>query len=84
MAAGGSVGSIFSYMKVYCPICKAEMNGMNGYGRMANCCDKNCYDEWEWRKTLAICGKPYKSRITEEEKEKMEFKDIVKVLHDID
>jgi len=51
---------MFSYMKVHCPICKTEMNGMRGYGREAKCCDQECYQEWEWRKTLAILGKPYK------------------------
>ena len=51
--------SVFSYMKVHCPICRSEMDGMKGYGRDAHCCDKECCTEWEWRRTLAIMGKPY-------------------------
>jgi hypothetical protein len=54
--------SVFAYMKVYCPICKSEMDGMRGCGREANCCDRECYAEWEWRKTLAIMGRPYRTR----------------------
>ena len=53
---------VFSHMKVHCPICKAEIDGMKAYGREALCCDKECYEEWEWRRTLAIMGKPYKPR----------------------
>lgn len=48
-----------TYMKVHCPICRNEMDGMKGYGRNANCCCRQCYEEWEWRKTLAIMGKQY-------------------------
>jgi len=51
--------SVFSFMKVYCPICRSVMDGMRGYGREARCCDRDCYREWEWRRTLAIMGKPY-------------------------
>ena len=51
---------MFSYMKVHCPICKAEMDGMKGYGREAQCCGPACYREWEWRKTLAIMGQQYR------------------------
>jgi hypothetical protein len=54
---------MFSVMKVYCPICRGDMDGMLGYGREAKCCDKECYEEWEWRKTLAILGKAYYPRI---------------------
>lgn len=50
---------MFSYMKVYCPICRNEMDGMKGYGRNASCCGKICYEEWEWREVLAILGKEY-------------------------
>lgn len=49
----------FSKQLVYCPICRQEMDGMKGYGRTANCCGKKCYEEWEWRRTLAILGKEY-------------------------
>lgn len=54
--------SVFGYMRVHCPICKAEMDGMNGYGREARCCDRECYEEWEWRRTFAITKKPYYPR----------------------
>ena len=50
---------LFSYMKVYCPICKSEMDGMRHYGRDSHCCGKDCHEEWEWRNTLAILGKEY-------------------------
>lgn len=52
---------MYSYMKVYCPICREPFNGMEGYGRIdaTRCCNKECYQEWEWRKTLAILGKEY-------------------------
>ena len=63
---------MFSYMKVYCPICRNEFNGMIGYGSEANCCGKQCYDEWQWRRTLAILGNAYEPRkeSTNGEKEK--------------
>jgi hypothetical protein len=51
---------VFSYMKVHCPICRCEFDGMRPYGREAHCCSRECYKEWEWRQTLAIMNKPYK------------------------
>ena len=57
----------FSKMLVYCPICRGEMDGMRGYGREANCCGKECYKEWEWRKTLGILGKEYYKRPEKDE-----------------
>lgn len=52
---------MFSYMKVRCPICCKELDGMRGRGRdNINCCGKECYQEWEWRKTLAIMGEEYR------------------------
>ena len=56
------MSEIFGYQKVHCPICKGEMDGMKGYGRESHCCDKECHDEWEWRRTLAIMKKPYTPR----------------------
>lgn len=50
---------VTSYMKVHCPICKVEMNGMTAYGRESRCCGKVCHNEWEWRRALAIMGKDY-------------------------
>ena len=59
---------MFGYMKVHCPICCSEMDGMKGYGRETRCCGKKCFTEWEWRRTLAILNKPYvpKSRESED------------------
>jgi hypothetical protein len=51
--------SLFGYFKVYCPICRIEMDGMKSYGRDAHCCGKECFEEWEWRHTLAILNKEY-------------------------
>lgn len=51
---------MFAYMKVHCPICCCEMDGMKAYGRESHCCGPTCHNEWEWRRTLAIMGKPYK------------------------
>jgi hypothetical protein len=48
---------LFTYMKIYCPICRGEYDGMRPYGK---CCCKKCNDEYEWRKTLAICGEEYR------------------------
>lgn len=45
---------MYAYMKVHCPICMAEFDGMKGgCGRQARCCDRECWDEWEWRYTLS-------------------------------
>lgn len=51
--------SLFSYMKVHCPICQIEMDGMRAYGQESHTCCKECHNEWEWRRTLAICGSQY-------------------------
>jgi hypothetical protein len=50
---------VFAYMKVYCPICRLEMDGMKSYGRESHCCSMECNQEWEWRKTLAILHREY-------------------------
>lgn len=50
-------------MKVCCPICKSEMDGMKAYGRKSNCCSRNCHDEWIWREALAILSIPYYPRV---------------------
>lgn len=49
-------------MKVHCPICMGEMDGMRFYGRESRCCDRECHEEWEWRRSLAIVNKPYTPR----------------------
>lgn len=56
------VNAMSSYMKVHCPICKGEINGMTAYGRESRCCDKECHEEWEWRRAIAIMGKQYYPR----------------------
>jgi len=48
-----------SRMLVYCAICRKEMDGMKAYGRVPCCCGKVCWNEWEWRRALAILGKEY-------------------------
>lgn len=50
---------MFGYMKVHCPICQSEFDGMKPYGREAACCCKECYQEWNWRRSLAICNQSY-------------------------
>ena len=57
----------FSFMRVYCPICRQEMDGMKPYGSKSNCCGKKCNDEWMWRETLAILGKPPRPQETIQE-----------------
>lgn len=49
----------FSYMKVHCPICKSECDGMKTVGRESHCCDRECHREWEWRRALAIMGEQW-------------------------
>lgn len=50
---------MFSYMKVYCPICRIEMDGMRTYGE-SNTCGRDCHREWGWRRALAICNESYR------------------------
>lgn len=64
----------FSYMRVHCPICKSEMDGMRGYGREARCCDAECYREWEWRRTLAIMG----CAMSDRDQLSPEFRDLIR------
>ena len=45
-------------MKIHCCICKAEIDGSRDYGQSC-CCDRECFNEMEWRRTLSIMGKPY-------------------------
>lgn len=56
-----------TYMKVYCPICKSEMDGMRAYGRESRCCGKVCHEEWEWRRALAVMGEQYRPKAKPEE-----------------
>lgn len=50
-----------SFIPVSCPICQGEVDILRGYGA-GNCCDRECHDEWDWRRTLAIMGEPYRSK----------------------
>jgi hypothetical protein len=53
----------FTKLLCYCPICKKEMDYWSGaYGRTQRCCSKDCYEEFEWRNTLAIRGREYYPR----------------------
>jgi len=57
---------LFSFQEYYCVICgvlhSQNFNNKGSYGKDKCCCSKECYEEWEWRKTLAILGKPYRPR----------------------
>lgn len=60
-------------IKVHCQICAKEFeygvcSGSGGYGPHRECCCKTCYEEFEWRRALMICNKPYQPR------EKKDFK----------
>lgn len=56
---------MYGYMKVHCPICRCEFDGMKPYGRRG-CCSKDCNREWQWRETLAIMNEQYKPDPTRE------------------
>lgn len=47
-----------------CSICGCDMDYENRYGREACCCSKDCWQEFDWRFTLSILGKPYRPRQT--------------------
>lgn len=42
--------------EVCCPICKSSMDWMRGYGRECRCCSKECHQEFERRRAVAIMG----------------------------
>ncbi len=50
---------MFSRCAVRCCVCRAEMDWLQRYGRESCCCSQGCYEEFEWRRTLAILGKEY-------------------------
>jgi hypothetical protein len=56
---------LFSKQKVYCQICGKEFEtdfhsaSSAGYGKGRPCCSKPCWEELEWRRTLALMGKEY-------------------------
>lgn len=55
----------------YCSICRREMLFEDRYGREACCCGQDCWQEFDWRLTLSILGKPYRpdpKRLAEAEK----------------
>jgi len=49
----------FTTLDCYCAICCCKMDGMHNYGKESMCCSRKCFQEFEWRKTLAILGKTY-------------------------
>jgi len=51
--------NIFSEQEVYCRTCgkKFKTNFSMFYG--GEVCNKECFDELEWKKTLALMGKGY-------------------------
>jgi hypothetical protein len=53
---------MFSLCEVYCPICRSPFDWMHSYGAQRRCCGKECHEEFEWRRALAIMGKPYRPR----------------------
>jgi len=53
---------LFTTCLFHCPVCTREYDWMRGYGREIRCCSKDCHDEAEWRRTLAILGKEYRPR----------------------
>jgi len=47
---------------VYCCICRQPIRVGKHYGRNAICCGRECHDEYEWRRALESCGKPYRPK----------------------
>lgn len=50
---------MFSECEVYCSICRGVMDWQRRYGREACCCSRECYREFEWRRTLSVMGRAY-------------------------
>jgi len=44
---------------LFCPVCRMEFDWNRGYGRDIRCCDQECHQEAEWRRTLSILEKTY-------------------------
>lgn len=49
-----------THCKTRCCICGCEIDWHHRYGREAPCCGKLCHDEFQWRYTLSVLGKPYR------------------------
>lgn len=45
---------------VLCCICSQPFTLKNQYGRDGCACSKECYREFDWRRTLSIMGKLYR------------------------
>lgn len=54
---------MFTMQKIHCQICAKEFEydfcSRGGYGPHRPCCSRDCYDEYEYRRILALLGKPY-------------------------
>jgi hypothetical protein len=53
---------MLSRCDVLCCICKTPLDWHKRYGREGCCCSRECHDEFEWRRTLAIMGKEYRPK----------------------
>lgn len=51
---------MFTHCQIRCAICGTEIDYHHAYGREVACCGKTCHDEFQWRRTLSIMGKPYR------------------------
>lgn len=58
---------MFSRCELLCCICGAKVN-WTPRGEGICVCGTECYREFDWRRTLAIMGKPYEPRPEEKEK----------------
>ena len=47
-------------MEVRCCVCTQPMDWNKRYGREACCCSRECYGEFQWRRSLSICGEAYR------------------------
>lgn len=57
---------IMKPLELYCPVCRNLFNWWRGYGREIRCCCKECHEEADWRRTLAILGKEYYPEVKNE------------------
>ncbi|OGM09292.1 hypothetical protein A2Z67_05115 [Candidatus Woesebacteria bacterium RBG_13_36_22] len=55
---------MWSKQELYCNVCGHKMlvEIPNQMGRNCKVCSSKCLDEFQWRETLSIMGKPYHPR----------------------